>query len=46
MPSPGGLTIPLRGRTDLCAYLTENGLDDGFYLVGDDAYVARHPLDA
>lgn len=39
MRSPGGTHDSLAwGCTDLCAYLTEHGLPDGFYLVGDDAY--------
>ena len=39
MRSPGGTHDSLAwGCTDLCAYLSENGIGEGFYLVGDDAY--------
>ena len=39
MRSPGGTHDSLAWScTDLCAYLTEHGISDGFYLVGDDAY--------
>jgi hypothetical protein len=39
MRSPRGTRDSLAwGCTDLCSYLSEHGIGEGFYLVGDDAY--------